>query len=241
MTERLYLAVETATEAASVALGRPGGWDAQVSIVGARRHAAQVQPAVAYLLAEAGVRIGELGGIVVGDGPGSFTGLRIGAAAAKGLVHEHGLPLVAVPSLLGAALSAHAFIDGPVAALYDALRGEVFAAVYDCGTDRVETVLAPRLLAARDLPGSTTVRPRVCVGDGASLHGDVVRRWSGRDPVGPPWGGPAAGWLLVALRYDELRRPVADPGSWEPAYGRLAEAQVRWEQAHGRPLPGSAG
>ncbi|MGH7753295.1 MAG: tRNA (adenosine(37)-N6)-threonylcarbamoyltransferase complex dimerization subunit type 1 TsaB [Gemmatimonadales bacterium] len=245
MSQGPWLALETATDVASVALGTPGSWTAQLSVVGARKHAAGLQVAVGQLLTAAGLGAKDLGGFVVGDGPGTFTGLRIAAAVAKGMAQEHGLPVIAIPSLLGAALSAHALAGGPVAALYDALRGDVFVALYDFGRDRVDVLMAPRVAAAGDLVAATATlareRPRVCVGDGAMAYADVCRRWSGRDPVAFPAAGPGAGWLLVALKYSALQHPLEDVAGWEPAYGRAAEAQVRWEKAHGRALPDSTG
>jgi tRNA threonylcarbamoyladenosine biosynthesis protein TsaB len=239
-----WLALETATDVGSVALGVPGSWTSQLTVVGARRHAAGLQVAVRELLSDSGHSPKDLSGFVVGDGPGSFTGLRIAAAVAKGMAQEHGLPVIAVPSLLGAALSAHEVVGGgPVAAMYDALRGDVFAAMYEFGKERLDVLIAPRLVAAKEVatavPGSP--RPRVCVGDGAAAYPDVCRRWSGRDPVTFPAAGPGAGWLLVALKYQALRRPLDDVAGWEPVYGRAAEAQVRWEKTHGRALPDSTG
>jgi tRNA threonylcarbamoyladenosine biosynthesis protein TsaB len=93
--------------------------------------------------------------IAVGVGPGGFTGLRIGIATARGLAQGRDLPLVGVSSL--AALAAGAGDDGPVVAVIDARRGEVFAA----GPDFEPVALAPAALAARIEPGS------LAVGDGA--------------------------------------------------------------------------
>ena len=93
--------------------------------------------------------------IAVGVGPGGFTGLRIGIATARGLAQARDLPLVGVSSL--AALAAGARHDGPVVAVIDARRGEVFAA----GPHVEPVALAPAALAARIVPGS------LAVGDGA--------------------------------------------------------------------------
>src|SRR5437016_7938267 len=93
----VWLAIDTATDIASVAVGKPPDTEAGVFVQGARRHAAEIIVLVDHALEQAGVRSNELEGIVVGDGPGSFTGLRIGWAAAKGLAQQAGLSLAAVP------------------------------------------------------------------------------------------------------------------------------------------------
>src|SRR6185503_13488558 len=111
-----WLAIDTATDIASVAIST-GDRTVARSIRGARQHAAQILPLVQEVLELARLSVQDIKGIIVGDGPGSFTGLRIGWAAAKGLAHEHQLPLVAIPSLLGAA---HAAGVNVATACYDA-------------------------------------------------------------------------------------------------------------------------
>src|SRR2546426_2370727 len=98
-----WLAIDTATDIASVAVGKPPDTEAGVFVQGARRHAAEIIVLIDHALEQAGVRPNELEGIVVGDGPGSFTGLRIGWAAAKGLAQQAGLSLAAGPPLLAPA------------------------------------------------------------------------------------------------------------------------------------------
>src|SRR6267142_5793611 len=117
-----WLAIDTATDIASVAVGTAERTVAR-SLRGARQHAAQILALVHQVLALVPLPLEQIGGVVVGDGPGSFTGVRIAWAAAKGLVQERELPLIAIPSLLGAA---HAAGAESVAACYDALRGQVF-------------------------------------------------------------------------------------------------------------------
>ena len=96
MKGRPWLAIDTATDIASVAVGTPPDTEAGVFVQGARRHSAEIIVLIDHALEQAGVRPNELEGIVVGDGPGSFTGLRIGWAAAKGLAQQEGVSLAAV-------------------------------------------------------------------------------------------------------------------------------------------------
>src|SRR5438094_6170306 len=89
----VWLAIDTATEIASVAAGRPPRADSGAQVQGARRHAAEIVRLVDFVLGRLGITPRDLEGIVLGDGPGSFTGLRIGWAAAKGLAQEAGQPI----------------------------------------------------------------------------------------------------------------------------------------------------
>jgi tRNA threonylcarbamoyladenosine biosynthesis protein TsaB len=224
-----WLAIDTATDIASVAVRAAHGMVAR-SIRGARQHAAQLLPLVHEVLSLGNVSLNDLQGIVVGDGPGSFTGLRIGWAAAKGLAHERQLPLLTMPSLLGAA---HAAGAGTVAACYDALRGQVFCAVYSFTDDDVEAWVRPGLCTIAEL--SALPEPEVAVGDGAVRYRDAIAAWTGRAPIGLEALPPVAGSFLALLEFDESRVAV-DRLMAEPAYGRAAEAQVKWENRHGRPL-----
>src|SRR2546428_780566 len=179
-----WLAIDTATDIASVAVGEPPRTEAGVFVQGARRHAAEIIVLVDHALQQAALRPGDLEGIVVGDGPGSFTGLRIGWAAAKGLAHEAGLELRAIPSLMAAAAGAALKLGAePVAACFDALRGQVYGALYAFQPGRGGTRVAPAVLTMAELARVAPVRPRLVVGDGAVRYAEAVTRWIGTAPV----------------------------------------------------------
>ncbi len=234
---KLYLALDTATDVAGVAVGTASNTAAEI-VIADRRHGTALAPAIQNALELAGVTMDDLSGVVLADGPGSFTGLRIGVATAKGLIQSHDhLTLAVVPSLLGLAWSAHGFGWRTVAAAYDALRGDLFAAVYRFAGG-VETVVAPMLTTPEDLE-RVGVRPDVVLGEGALKHADWATNWSGRPPAGPPLVTPRAASLLQLCALDGAVREIGDITGFEPNYGRLAEAQVRWEDTHGRPLPDS--
>jgi tRNA threonylcarbamoyladenosine biosynthesis protein TsaB len=235
-----WLALDTATAVGSVALGEPGGVVGEI-VLGSRRQASGLMPAIEQLLRHAGQRYEDLEHIVIADGPGSFTGLRIGFATAQGLIRQFdGLRLLRAPSLLSAAWIGSRFVDGPVAALYDALRGEVFAAVYGFVEHRLDVHLAPTLTSLHALCESD-VRPALAVGDGADRYYADVLAWTSRPPVGPPWGGPRAAALLELVNLPGAVEIVEAPFDAEPVYGRAAAAQFRWEERHGRPLQDSGG
>lgn len=229
------LAIDTATDIASVAVST-GDRSVARSMRGARQHAAQLLPLVQEVLALANISLKDLKRIIVGDGPGSFTGLRIGWAAAKGLAQERQLPLIAIPSLLGAA---HAAGVNVVASCYDALRGQVFGAVYAFKEDAVEALVRPGVFTIAELEEITPGQPILAVGDGAERYRDEIQAWIGRAPVGLDALPPIAGSLLTLFDYDEARSAV-DRTLAEPTYGRPAEAQVKWENRHGRTLPHSS-
>lgn len=235
----LWLAIDTATDHASVAAGEPPRTVASATVSGTRRHAAEIVPAIEQVLGRLDARPDALAGIVVADGPGSFTGLRIGWAAAKGLAQQRETPLRAVPALLAAAAggAAHAG-GGPALACFDALRGQIFAAQYAFEDETVRAIVPPILTTMAEL-ARVAARPRVIVGDAALRYVDGVPEWTGIPRLGLEAIAPGAESLLRLVLVADASREI--DAAAEPVYGRLAEAQVRWEAAHGRALPDPSG
>lgn len=215
----LTLALDASTYGGTVAVLRGTQLLAarEVAMRGATEE--RLMPAVADALEDAGVRVEELARVVCGEGPGSFTSLRIAGSIAKGIAFARGIPLLPVSSLaLIVAAAAPPLPAGEYLAAIDALRDEAYVApctVDDAG--RVVAVGAMRVIANAELAALAARGTRVA-GPGHPFAGAPHARGVGN----------LEGWLAS--------RPPADLGSWEPVYGRLAEAQVRWEAAHGRPL-----
>lgn len=177
-------------------------------------------PLVASLLDEAGVVPRELRRIVCGGGPGSFTSLRIAASIAKGIATAAGCELWAMSSL--ALIAAHGSLgEGRYLAALDAMRGESYAQLF--GRDAAGVV--------RELG----VRERVASAELDELAVRLAARTAG---PGLATGVSPRAQDVGRLLTGGLAWPV-ELASWEPDYGRLAEAQVKWEATHGRPLLGS--
>jgi tRNA threonylcarbamoyladenosine biosynthesis protein TsaB len=185
-----------------------------------REHEA-LMPAVAAVLAEANVTPGSIERVVCGAGPGSYTSLRIAGAIAKGIALAAVCPLVPVSSLALAVASREPFGPGRYLAAIDALRGEHYVALFEVGASGELKVLGPELRI-----------PSAEVLERAAAH-DAVAVGPGREGAAHVDPRAAAAVRLGAL-LDAT--PPADLARWEPAYGRLAEAQVKWEAVHGRSL-----
>lgn len=122
MTLPLTLAIDTARERLQLALARRDGTsDTEISDI-AKGHAEAIFPAIGALLHRNGIGYGDLERIAVSTGPGSFTGLRIGLSAARGLGLALGIPVVGVPSLLALSLSR----SGPSEVIVDARRDQAY-------------------------------------------------------------------------------------------------------------------
>jgi tRNA threonylcarbamoyladenosine biosynthesis protein TsaB len=218
LPDELTLALDASTALGSVAVIRGRTVIADVASPLESRQAERLMPAVVGALREAGLTPRDLTRIVCGGGPGSFTGLRIAAAIAKGLAMSLGIPLFAA--------SSHQLIvagawpgPGRYLALLDAMRGERFAAVVEIAAD-----------GTLSSDGIVRLITAAMAADEAHLLG--ARR------IGPDEELVASPRAAGVVRL--LERLLADGpvslDAWEPDYGRLAEAQVKWEAAHGRPL-----
>jgi tRNA threonylcarbamoyladenosine biosynthesis protein TsaB len=237
----MWLALDTATDQASVALGEPKAASGALeeNLTGARRHAAELLSVIERLLARGSTSLDQLRGIVVSDGPGSFTGLRVGAAVAKALVHARPLPLWTAPSLLVRAAGV-ARANARVLAVANALRGELYAAIYHFGGGRITAELEPSVSRPDELV-SGRHKPDIAVGDAPAAARAILEAWLQKPVIGPPEGSPHASQMLDLIGTPGGARVIERVQEWEPVYGRPAEAQARWEKAHGRPLPDSIG
>jgi tRNA threonylcarbamoyladenosine biosynthesis protein TsaB len=235
----MWLAMDTATDRASVAVGQLGSAVLEEEITGARRHAAALLPTIRALLARAGVSLDQLESIVLSDGPGSFTGLRVGASVAKALAHARDLPLWVAPSLMVRAAGAPSG-DGLVLSVANALRGEIYAAAFRFSPSGIETVLSPSVHRPAELRASG-LQPDLAIGEAPPEILAGLEDWLGRPVIGGVQGAPHAARLLELVGRPGGAHHIEEPREWEPQYGRPAEAQARWESAHGRPLPDSVG
>ena len=215
----ISLAIEASTYTGSVAVIRDGVVIAEGETAMRGEHEERLMPAVAEALRAAAVTPNAIDRVVCGAGPGSFTSLRIAGAIAKGLALSARAPLYPVSSLVLIVAGARpALSPGHYVAVLDAMRGDVFAAAFSL-TDSAIATLSPTTIVARpDLALFAREFAARSIGPAEELVATPHAR--GVATIGHliPW--PAA----------------ADIGAWEPEYGRLAEAQVKWEAAHGRAL-----
>ncbi len=234
------VALETATETVGVAVRTDAGVEAQLALTGRRRHVESLTPALDHLLHQVGLRPPDVEVVAVDVGPGLFTGLRVGVAAAKGLAQALGIGLVTATSLdILLAAAAEVGHHGPVCAALDARRGEVFAAVRDVGTrsGRTSSGVAPALFGPDAL--AATLQELVpagqrllAVGDGAQRYRAVLQAVPGVEVVTPALAYPPPPTLLtMALaRLDAGEAPVPAVAV-VPLYMREADARSNFVQA----------
>jgi tRNA threonylcarbamoyladenosine biosynthesis protein TsaB len=219
------LAIESATGAASAALWRDGETRDEEEAEPGVSAAAALLPAIDRLLRRAGVGVAELTAFAIAIGPGSFTGLRIGVATLKGLAFGSNAPVAAVSTLAVLARGAGAG-EGPVVALLDARRGEVYGGAFRSGGEQADPCLPEGVYSAGQLAARLPAGCRV-VGEGAPIVLGALRA-----ALGPG--------LALAQESGLRARPVAELGArllargagipaamLVPRYLRRAEAEVR--------------
>jgi tRNA threonylcarbamoyladenosine biosynthesis protein TsaB len=218
----ITLAIDASTYQGDVALLDGERVLAELSVAMKGADEERLMPAVATALEQAGLAPVDIQRVVCGAGPGSFTSLRIAGAIAKGIAMGVGCPLFALPSMAlivgGADLA-----PGRYLVAVDALRSEAYVGLFDVGIDRTPIEVE----RARLVPMSSVDAVA------AEFEARVV------SPSGLPDAIRAVPRACAVGRLETMLATLGpvDLSSWEPAYGRLAEAQVRWESAHGRPLP----
>ena len=217
----ITLALDASTYRGTVAVLEQDRVVVQASATMRGRDTENLMPAVEKALRDAGGSLETVDRVVCGAGPGSFTSLRIAASLAKGIAVGRSVPLFAVSSL--ALIVAGNVNDGPrgarrfLAAL-DAMRGESYVAEFEHHAGAVRPAGDMRLVPT------------------TALHAEAEA--ANARLVGPE---QAEQWQPHARGVALLEAAIAAAGpvnlaAWEPIYGRLAEAQVKWEATHGKPL-----
>lgn len=220
----MILAIETATPHASVALLSGDTVLGEVVLPGARQVSETLLPAV--LLLTGGRPAAR---VAVSAGPGSFTGLRVGMAAAKGLCFGWGVPLVAVPTLHALALRFP--LEGrTICPVLDAKKKEVYAGLFRWEGGECVRLAPDMAVAPEALPGTLPPGDVLFCGDGAAPFGPLFRERLGRRALFPAPGdefprASSVGRLAARLVREGLATGSA--ASAVPAYIRAPEAELK--------------
>lgn len=214
----ITLALDASTYVGSVAVFDGERLVAEETAAMRGRESERLLPAVDAALRSAGLADARVGRIMCGSGPGSFTSLRIAASIAKGMAAGLEVPLLAVSSLalvVAGNLDVTNGAGGSYLAVLNAMRDESYVAEFIVD-DAVRAVGEMRIVPTRDV--------------------SAMAKAGGLTAVGPEQDGAWSPHARGSLRTSDQHGPVNLAG-WEPRYGRLAEAQARWEATHGRALP----
>ncbi len=229
----MLLAIDTSSLVLSCALAEKDRLVAEWTVQKRLTHSEQLIPHIDGLMKEAGVKKEEIDGIAVSIGPGSFTGLRIGLATAKMAAYIWKVPLVGVDTLEALAWNM-AGSQSFVLPLEDAQRGNVYAALYgafDTFWKEAAAEVAPidEVIAAALRHGG----PVAAVGESADKYKEKLLDAGIR--VAPPHSRCCRAGSVAMVGLARLENGERDdPLTLLPNYIRRSEAEVLWEQLHGK-------
>lgn len=248
---RIILAFDTSTDMLACAVGRLA--EGKIELLASSDHLCRRKANVELVttcentLAEAGLTMKDVDGVLVGRGPGSFTGVRIGIATAKGIACGTNLPLYGTSALDAVAWSMwKQGVRGKVAVAADAMRGEVYPGIYlltDGGAQRTfesETVM--KAAACAETWGARDDRDELLVsGGGLTKHRAAFEAASlSHFADEMSWLPTGEGLLLAWASADGQRRAGnGDPALVLPVYTRLSDAEESERKRLGLSLPAS--
>lgn len=236
----IVLAVTTSTPQIGVAIADPDGVRATWTAVRGREHAELLTPAIGQVCAAAGLESDQLDAVAVDNGPGLFTGLRIGVATAKACAFALGIPVVPVSGL---DLLAFAFehTTARITATIDARRSEVFVASYLPVPGGVERVDEPRTATAAELAATLQAEPgpHLVVGDGAVRY---AAAFTGNDRITLAERSYPSAAVLASLGVARATRAEGiEAARVQCDYLREADADINWVTRDGGVHRGSEG
>ena len=218
------LALDTSTNVCSVCIVDQDRVVAEYVTVGGKTHSERLMPAIEMLFSHLDFDIGEIQGIAVINGPGSFTGLRISLSVVKGLVFALKVPVVTASGLEIAALQIPE--DGLICPALDARRQEIFTCLYEKKGAELSLLIEPKSIDpaawSKNLPRS----PVIFCGPGAHLYWHVLKNDPGSRLVSPP-DLVLARTLALYSRWKFDRGEVLTANELKAAYLRPSDAEAK--------------
>lgn len=220
------LAIDSSNLVMSVAVAAADRVLGELTTNSRKNHSERLLPAIAALLRDVGLSAGDLDRIAVAQGPGSYTGLRIGVTVAKTLAWTLKKELVGVSSLEIVAQNGRYF-NGLIAPFFDARRDQIFASLYESREGRISRIAPDRLL-----PMENWITELKDMRQPVLFLSNDLKKWNER-LEGLPMARlgnavenvPRAGELA---RLGAQGEPVEDIHHFLPTYLRLAEAEAKW-------------
>lgn len=231
----MLLAIETSSLVSSVALLHGDTLKAELTIQARLTHSEQLMPHIADMLDKASVPKTKIDGIAVAIGPGSFTGLRIGLATAKGLAFAWNIPIIGVETPTSLAWN-FVGVSDIICPLIDAQKGNVYAAAYQWQRDTLQQLEDVHIAPLTEILNTLEAKgnPVVFCGDGSLLGKKEIIEKTPLFRMAPPTMCiPRAGSVALAAQQRLLAGDVDDCMTLTPAYKRRSEAEVLWEKRHG--------
>lgn len=220
------LALETSAKAVSAAITENGTVLASGYQDTGLTHSRTLMPIVEHMLNNTGLNAADMDAIAVANGPGSFTGIRIGVSAAKGLAFAVNKPTIAVSTLAAMARNV-AFANGLVICAMDARRAQIYNALFTARNGELTRLCPDRAISLEELAAELmeSPQPKTIVGDGGKLCFDALTAAGINCRLAPPHL-LMENAVSVALEAEVLAEQglLDDAQSLQPVYLRPAQA-----------------
>ncbi len=227
----MILGIETAVENVGVAIGDSRGVRADSMLSSDRRHAESLTPMIQFVMQQADVSMNELSAVAVDVGPGLFTGMRVGMAAAQSIAWALELPMIPVCSLDALAMNA-SWSDDIVAAALDARRGEVYWALYRMrgGNNEPQRVTEPVVTSPDDLAIHLADRAEsvTCLGSGFHRYAETFAASSWVRILDGESQFPSALNIVRLATYRLAADETVSASEIQPMYLRAPDAEINW-------------
>ncbi len=224
------LAVDTSANVASAAVICGGTLVGESMINNKKTHSEKLMPMIDTLLKNNDMDITDIDLFAVANGPGSFTGLRIGVSTVKGLAHAVGKPIVGISTLEGLAYNL-SYTCGIISPIMDARRSQVYNAVYKWDGGEFKELAAPRALALDELLEEFRNEEKVCfVGDGVPVHRDKIAETMGARAIFAPENNLYQRASSLAALAEMKADSAVDCNTLMPFYLRKPQAEREYEE-----------
>jgi tRNA threonylcarbamoyladenosine biosynthesis protein TsaB len=226
------LGIDTSTSCGSLGIIDDDEVVAEYALLRDETHSTLLVPAIQALLKEARLGLDEIDCMAVSLGPGSFTGLRVGLSAVKGLALAAERPVVGVPTL-DALASNLPFTPYLICPLLDARKGEVYTALYKDGEDGgVEQLTPYQVLAPLDLLEKIPPQETIFLGDGVEAYGELIEeRLGAKAFFAPPHLRFLRGSTVAEIGLTRFKQGKKDDiTSLVPIYVRPSDAEIKLTQ-----------
>jgi len=236
----LILGISTSTKQVGAAVGGHEGVLASSHSARGKRHAENLAPAIDFVRRQARIELDEISAVAVDIGPGLFTGLRVGVAAAKAVAHALRVPMIGISSLdLLAWPLRHTSRE--IVAVVDARRGEVFAARYRPTPGGVQRLAEPMVCGPDDLRAELQAHDHdyLVVGDGGLRYAELLDDIVSVEIAEQHLAYPNASSLVQLAHARAIREDFVQPWQLEPLYLRPPDAEINWSTREGL-TPGDA-
>lgn len=225
----LVLGIDTATPQVGCAIGGHEGVLASFHSSRDRRHAETLVPSIDFVRRAARIDLDEIGAIAVDNGPGLFTGLRVGVSTAKAMASALRVPVVCVSSLDLLAFPVR-WTNRLIASVVDARRGEVFYAFYRQVPGGIQRLSEPRVGTPEELCSELMASGEdvLAVGDGALRYRSELAELMRIEVAEAGLAYPSASSLVQLAHAQAVREEFVNAWDVEPVYLRKADAEINW-------------